>query len=228
MFGNGTQKAELPLIIVCDDKDMVNANYLIQLIGQKDDAEDSVVGIEDGSVSAAIYTTKNYKDNLPQIPSTQHILFIGQSSVAQEQSKTIPEVFSKLGMHYGWLGKRSVLYVDDTSGDWSKAKENEEHYSEFLQFSKDRGMNHAVALPEYRNNDINQKSKAATAVGVGAGLAAVGAALAGVGAALIGVGAVAGKKFLDHKKVATEIKAQQYRTLIKVFYEDGLRTFMEG
>ena len=65
MFGDGMQKNELPLIIVCDDKDMVYANYLIQLIGQKDDAGDSIVGVEDDSVSAAIYTVKNYKDNLP-------------------------------------------------------------------------------------------------------------------------------------------------------------------
>ena len=28
MFGDGMQKNELPLIIVCDDKDMVYANYL--------------------------------------------------------------------------------------------------------------------------------------------------------------------------------------------------------
>ena len=111
MFGDGMQKNELPLIIVCDDKDMVYANYLIQLIGQKDDAGDSIVGVEDDSVSAAIYTVKNYKDNLPQIPSTQHILFIGQTSVAKEQSKTIPDAFNKLGMHYGWLGKRAVLYL---------------------------------------------------------------------------------------------------------------------
>lgn len=47
MFGDGMQKNELPLIIVCDDKDMVYANYLIQLIGQKDDAGDSIVGVED-------------------------------------------------------------------------------------------------------------------------------------------------------------------------------------
>lgn len=32
MFGDGMQKNELPLIIVCDDKDMVYANYLIQCI----------------------------------------------------------------------------------------------------------------------------------------------------------------------------------------------------
>ena len=76
MFGSGTQKNGLPLIIVCDDKNMVYANYLIQLIGQKDDAGDSIVGVEDDSVSAAIYTVKNYKDNLPQIPprSTSFLL----------------------------------------------------------------------------------------------------------------------------------------------------------
>ena len=140
MFGDGMQKNELPLIIVCDDKDMVYANYLIQLIGQKDDAGDSIVGVEDDSVSAAIYTVKNYKDNLPQIPSTQHILFIGQTSVAKEQSKTIPDAFNKLGMHYGWLGKRAVLYVDDTTSDWMKLKDSKKHYTEFWQFSKDRGM----------------------------------------------------------------------------------------
>ena len=149
MFGNGMQNTEHPLIIVCDDKDMVYANYLIQLIGQKDDAGDSIVGVEDDSVSAAIYTVKNYKDNLPQIPSTQHILFIGQTSVAKEQSKTIPDAFNKLGMHYGWLGKRAVLYVDDTTSDWMKLKDSKKHYTEFWQFSKDRGMTHPDALAEY-------------------------------------------------------------------------------
>lgn len=87
MFGDGMQKNELPLIIVCDDKDMVYANYLIQLIGQKDDAGDSIVGVEDDSVSAAIYTVKNYKDNLPQIPSTQHILLLGRQALPRNRAK---------------------------------------------------------------------------------------------------------------------------------------------
>ena len=55
MFGNTLQNQELPMIIVADEKDMVYANYLIQLIGQKDDAGGSIVGIEDDSLSAAIY-----------------------------------------------------------------------------------------------------------------------------------------------------------------------------
>ena len=63
MFGNTLQNQELPMIIVADEKDMVYANYLIQLIGPKDDAGDSIVGIEDDSLSAAIYTPKIYKGN---------------------------------------------------------------------------------------------------------------------------------------------------------------------
>lgn len=207
MFGNGPQKTELPLIIVCDDKDMAYANYLIQLIGQKDDSGDSIVGIEDGSVSAAIYTTKNYKDNLPQIPSTQHILFIGQSSVAKEQSKTIPDLFSKLGMHYGWLGKRAILYVDNASEEWPWTVDKKEHYTEFLQFSKDRGMNHRDALAKFEDNAVDENSPIKETLKL--------------------VGRYA-KVAFDFGQAESEIKAQQYRTLIKVFYEDGLRTFMEG
>ena len=198
MFGDGMQKNELPLIIVCDDKDMVYANYLIQLIGQKDDAGDSIVGVEDDSVSAAIYTVKNYKDNLPQIPSTQHILFIGQTSVAKEQSKTIPDAFNKLGMHYGWLGKRAVLYVDDTTSDWMKLKDSKKHYTEFWQFSKDRGMTHPDALAEYAKKLSGGFVDKIMPVVVGAP-----------------------KMLIDYNKTVNAVKAQQYKTLIKVFYEDG-------
>lgn len=208
MFGQDAAKSETPLIIVCDEKDMVYANYLIQLIGQKDDAGDNVVGIADDSVSAAIYTTKNYKDNLPQIPSTQHILFIGRSPLVKEQNKTISEQFNKMGMHYGWLGKRAVLYVDNsTAGEWLKLKDKKEHYTEFWQFSKERGMVHTYALEEYAKAVGNWKT---------------------VVAALVNVGIGAGKVAIDRSKTVEEVRAQQYRTLIKVFYEDGLRLFMEG
>lgn len=47
-------------------------------------------------------------------------------------------------------------------------------------------------------------------------------------AALVHVGIGAGKVAIDRTKTIDEVKAQQYRTLVKVFYEDGLRLFMEG
>lgn len=205
MFGNTLQNQELPMIIVADEKDMVYANYLIQLIGQKDDAGDSIVGIEDDSLSAAIYTPKIYKDNLSQIPSSQHILFIGDTKEAVEQRKTISDKFDKLGMHYGWLGKRAVLYVDDTTSEWLKLKDNKEHYTEFWQFSKSRGMSHADALAQF-----TQKLDG------------------GIVNKLMPTIVAAPKMLIDRNKTINEVKAQQYRTLIKVFYEDGLRSFVEG
>ena len=36
------------------------------------------------------------------------------------------------------------------------------------------------------------------------------------------------KMLFDRNKAMSEIKTQQYRTLEKVFYDDGLRLFMEG
>ncbi|WFF73558.1 hypothetical protein [Proteiniclasticum sp. QWL-01] len=204
MFENMMQKTELPLIIVCDDKDVVFANYLIQLIGQKDDKDEKIVGIADDSVSAAIYTTKFYNGNLPQIPSTQHILFIGHSKEAKEQRQSIQDKYEKLGMHYGWLGKRAVLYVDESSGDWLKLKDDRKHYDEFLEYSEAYGVTHPDALHGYAKK-LNGKIAKMMPVFVGAP-----------------------KMLIDRNAAASEIKAQQYRTLEKVFYDEGLRLFMEG
>lgn len=205
MFGAGMQATTLPLIIVCDDKEIEYANYLIQLIGQRDDAGDSIVGVADDSVSAAIFTTKHYKDNLPQISSSQHIIFMGRSPLVKEQSKTISDHFNKLGMHYGWLGKRAVLYVDDIAGEWLKLKDDKAHYTEFWQYSKERGMVHTDALGEYAKKLSGNFVDKIMPVVVGAP-----------------------KMLIERNKTIEEVKAQQYRTLIKVFYEDGLRLFMEG
>lgn len=207
MFSNETCKSEIPLIIVCDDKEITYANYLIQLIGQKDDTGDSVVGVADDSVSAAIFTTKQYKDNLADLPSSQHILFIGQSDAAKEQCKTVPDKFGKMGMHYGWLGKRAVLYVDDSTAEWLKLKDKKVKYTDFWNYSKERGINHPDALAEYARKVGSWKIGVIAAVNVGFG---------------------AGKVLIDRTKTINEVKAQQYRTLVKVFYEDGLKSFVEG
>lgn len=203
MFMNGT-KPDAPLIIVCDDKEIAYANYLIQLVGQKDDDGDTIIGTADDTVSAAIYTTKFYMGNLPQIPSTQHILFIGQSNAGKEQRQTIQDRYTKLGMHYGWLGKRAVLYVDDSSGDWFRLKDERKHYDDFLKYSKSYGVEHPDMLHSYAKK--------------------VGNKLLDIMPAVVG----GTKMLVDRNKAASEIKSQQYRTLEKVFYQDGLKLFMEG
>lgn len=87
MFGDGMQKNELPLIIVCDDKDMVYANYLIQLIGQKDDAGDSIVGVEDDSVSAAIYTVKTTRTICRRFHPRSTSFLLGRQALPRNRAK---------------------------------------------------------------------------------------------------------------------------------------------
>lgn len=121
------------LIIVCNDKMMEYANFLVQLIGLKDDGEE-VVGIEDGSVSAAIWTEKQYKDNLAQITSDTHILFIGNSKLVKLQAANVKMMYSQYGMHYGWLGKRAVMFVDDKML-------GKEQYDKFFEYAKEYEQN---------------------------------------------------------------------------------------
>ena len=103
MFDSKNEKKEL--IIVCDESLMEYANYLMALISQNND--------KDGTVSAAIWPPKVYKDTLPKITSNTHILFIGSFKEAKEQRKNVNSKFNEYGMHFGWLGKRAVMYVDD-------------------------------------------------------------------------------------------------------------------
>ena len=50
------------LIIVCDNKTEEYANLLRQLISSKDDTENEVVGIEDGTVGVVVWLEKEYRD----------------------------------------------------------------------------------------------------------------------------------------------------------------------
>lgn len=111
MFESG-KKVEL--IIVCDKKRMQYAKYLMQLLGKKDDTEDSVVGTVDGSVSAAIYTEKQYADSLAKISSNTHVLFIGKSPTTKQESEYIDYKINKFGMKFGWQGKHAVMFVEKT------------------------------------------------------------------------------------------------------------------
>ena len=120
---------EKKLIIVCDEKTVSTANYLIQLISLKDDTENSVVGIKDGSVDAVIWLEKDFIANQSTLSSNAHILFIGDSKGAKAQRTGIIEKHNAHGMFYGWLGKRAVMYVD-------KPAIKQKDYAAFQEYAK--------------------------------------------------------------------------------------------
>lgn len=136
MFNN-----EIPLIIVCDEKEVKYADYLIQLISEK--KENTL------SVSATIFTDKQYKDNLPQISSQQHILFIGSSKTLKNQKITIKDKYHHLGMHYGWLGRRCVLYCDNVTFKWYNKE-----YNNFLLYRIKCGLAEEI---DWKNVDVNKE-----------------------------------------------------------------------
>lgn len=198
MFENTNKKTEL--MIVCDEKLMEYANYLIALIGQNDDTDDKVVGTKDGYVTAAIYTPKNYKDTLPKITSNTHILFIGSFKEAKEQRKNIDLKFNKYGMNYGWLGKRAVMYVEDTM---LKKKD----YDSFISFSK----SYQKEFDKATVNFVNALPGAAKWIGV----------------FLPVVYPVAIYGLVSGGKAYKKIKDQQYRCLTMALYLNGLQKFLE-
>lgn len=212
MFDKQTPKTEL--MIVCDDKSMKYAKYLVQLVGKKDDGEDTTVGTKDGSVSAAIYTEKQYKDTLAKITSNTHILFIGKNKTTKEEAKFIDFKINCFGMKYGWQGKRAVMFVDESI--------KKEDYDAFVEYA------HKYQL-EYQKKSIVKKSTAAgvgVAAGAGAGMVAAGVAgwliapFAAAPAAIYGL--------VQSAKAKEELKEQQYRCLTLAMYMDALQAFLEG
>ncbi|MEG0577722.1 MAG: hypothetical protein RR500_07665, partial [Bacilli bacterium] len=100
------------LIIVCEEKCRIYADYLSQLISLEDDTEDTTVGTKDGEVAAQVWLEKDYLANSSHISSDQYILFIGNDKLIKEKSTHMKVQFSEYGMKYGWLGKQAVLSVD--------------------------------------------------------------------------------------------------------------------
>lgn len=101
------------LIIVCTEKTRKYANYMVQLIGAKDDAEDQEVGIRDNSVEAVVWGEKDYKANLPTLKSSANILFIGSNKMIKDEAANMNEVFNSYGMQFKSLGHRAAMYVED-------------------------------------------------------------------------------------------------------------------
>ena len=216
------------LIIVCDNKTEEYANLLRQLISSKDDTENEVVGIEDGTVGVVVWLEKEYRNNMATISSNEHILFLGNGEVSKKEfNSSMKMYYDQFGMTYGWLGNRGVLRVTTEIDD-------EEEYNKFVELYSNFNLDfEAIEFKNFREtvaNTVDKKAKglfsknkftkaAMTAGGLAAGLAAGG--IVGVaGAGIIGSKVVS----VNRQK---KIKQQQYHTLVVAFYREGLAKFLE-
>jgi hypothetical protein len=190
------------LIIVCDEKTLKTANYLVQLISLKDDHEENVVGIKDGSVNAVIWLEKNYHDNQATLSSNAHVLFIGDSKIAKSQRTSIVEKHNAHGMIYGWLGKRAVMYID-------KPAIKQEEYAAFQEYAKQYKDKVETLVTKLDAEGIIQE-------------AAIGAAL------LVWLGPIGGGiEAVRFFKKRQEVIQQQLDCLALIMYLEGIGKFLE-
>lgn len=218
MFGNNMKK----LIIVCDNKTEEYANLLRQLISSKDDTENEVVGIEDGTVGVVVWLEKEYRNNMATISSNEHILFLGNGEVSKKEcNSSMKMYYDQFGMTYGWLGNRGVLRVTTEIDD-------EEEYNKFVELYSNFNLDFEAI--EFKNFRETVTVAGMTAGGLAAGLAAGIVGVAGVAGAA-GAAGVAGAGIIGSKVVSVnrqkKIKQQQYHTLVVAFYREGLAKFLE-
>lgn len=213
MFGNNMKK----LIIVCDNKTEEYANLLRQLISSKDDTENEVVGIEDGTVGVVVWLEKEYRNNMATISSNEHILFLGNGEVSKKEcNSSMKMYYDQFGMTYGWLGNRGVLRVTTEIDD-------EEEYNKFVELYSNFNLDfEAIEFKNFRETVAGM-----TAGGLAAGLAAGIVGVAGVAGAAGAAGAgIIGSKVVSVNR-QKKIKQQQYHTLVVAFYREGLAKFLE-
>ncbi len=211
------------LIIVCDDEEKEYAKFIMQLISLTDDEDGKIIGIEDGSVSATIYSTKQYRDSTATISSEQHVLFVGNNKEIKKSRPYIPEKYKKYGMEFGWLGKYAYIDVDKTLLE-------KKEYVEFIKYCEDYKQQLNLKKLHY-----NGKEGVQGGIGVAIGGAAVQMllvflgpiALPGIigagGAAIVGV--VESAATLGMTK---QVREQQFRAISAIFYIEGLKEFVEG
>ncbi len=103
MFSSSVEKKSLIIIYDKDTKEY--ANLLEQLIsaGKKEDA-----------IQVTCASIKEGTDNKFGMTQNTYILYIGNSEGIKENTSHIGSRFEKYGMHYGWIGRRGVLYVRTT------------------------------------------------------------------------------------------------------------------
>lgn len=226
------ENKKIELIIVCDDKTTGYADSLVQLIGQKDDGDEDFVGTKDGEVSAAIWNEKEYQKSKAEITSDTHVLFIGNNKITQAQTKLMSYKFDKFGMHYGWRGKRAVMFVDKTP--------KKDDYNNFVDFAKECHSRGKIQLniEETKAKPDDKDVLKGTAVGAGAiGVAkAAGAAkVLGIAGASIGGWLVAPLavvpfatfNIVKNIKAKKELADLQYKSLTVKLYLDDLQKFLE-
>lgn len=200
------------VIFVCDDKLMQYGRMISQMIEEKDDTENEVVGTKDGTLSASVWNEETYNSNESNLTSETKLVFIGDK-IVNKLYPTISRKYDEFGMSYGKLGNVEVITVD------KKALKKKTEYENFLLYCKEhsKDLDTINLFGTTAIGDILTKINDADKFHIGK-IAAV---------YLFGVFAVGGMLFMGNKQLK-EIERQQHEFVISHFYLYELNQFMEA
>lgn len=139
MFGGENNKTTI--IIVADKRHQKYASFLLQLFSRKDDAdENTITGVKDDTVKAAIWTDRQYNDSKEKAVSTNKFIFIGDSKIIVDETANIPRTYKKYGMRCGWLGTRAILDLDQMYTGFIKPQNRNEFGKYVVEMHKAVGL----------------------------------------------------------------------------------------
>lgn len=211
------------IVAVCDDETNKYGAYLQQLVSAIDDVDGAVVGTKDGTVDVVVWDEKNFEGNMKTLSAHEHILFMGNGSLAKERRGTMEEKYSNMGMSFGWLGAQAYLYVEEGSlnaGNYPDFKVLCDKYGK--AFEKELNLKYN---PNKQQEEVavEKKQKAgflplAFAAGVADAIAGGARAVAGAAADIVDKG----NDFLQSR----DALEQQYSLLTLIFYMDAINEFL--
>lgn len=225
------------LIIVTDENNEQYAELLMALISMKEDKDTSKA---DEPISSVIWHEKDYIQTKPQLDSNNKIVFIGNIKSALPVMKNInfKNEFSKYGIYYGNIGNKAVINVDE-----SLLSKNNKLYDEYIlsyvnyienygkAYDDSQKKERFITIEDFKEKRVNKTKKVLTKfirifrkknkdeVKVSDKVSVVTASIV--------VPFFWPKDLFASKKSKSNIRDQQFRCSILMFYLNGLASFME-
>ena len=206
------------LTIVCDDSKKSYCHYLSQLISSRDDVDGQFVGPEDGTVEAAIWDEKEYKQNLARLSSAGFVVFVGDGEVARGVRQNMETKFNECGIQYGWLGTQAFLRVDAAVDP--HAYDNFRILCEKVGQTPDKKLNRLLSAPSQCSNEQ------AGLVKVPQAPLEVAKAAAHDALDFLNSVATGATNKVEAALRTSQIIDLQYRVAVALFYLDGLPCFL--
>jgi len=125
------EKNKENLVIVYDDRSKEMASYMMQLISSLNSKDIFF----DTPITAAMWTCKEYKNNLAKLTSNNRVVILGDEKLVSEHLEYSSEYRNDdFGMRYSWLGSICSMNVCPRSY-------NSKEYKKFVEFAEKEKTN---------------------------------------------------------------------------------------